>query len=467
MNTAVPFLSTANYLLILVLSFVATISLWIVPEVQRYWQSAFRNSRIFLLLLLTMSAPFIGGARSFGGGDGPDIVRLIRFVVIIAIFLISLSAILKLGKTRTPMGASAKWMIAYALFCMGSALYSIDPVITAWKSLEILSLVLASIYICSRINSWDSLQDVLNMLCLLIVFFCVSTLVGALIAPSSALVFQTAGFSLRGLAPAINSNSVSQWGILLATITLAKVLSKHHSGTTTSLWLLFGLGMLVAVLGHSRTALFAGAVAIIVILIYGRHYKTATFTITTVIVVMLIGSLTESVTTYVTRGQDAELFLSMSNRTYFWEKAINIWSERPLLGYGFYSGQRVMLGWSTVDSAYIEVALGIGIIGLVFFVAAPVSASLILLKSVPRKFMQEEHTAIWLQLMSILAIILLRSFTSTSFSGLHPNTILFVITAILISSTYRLLNSKTHDDSKIEIRSKENTEKLRYIKKKR
>ena len=444
MNTLTYHISLASYILILLSSFATIAVLWVMPEVKRYWISAFRHRGIFLLFLLTMAAPFLGGARTDGGGDSISIVRWIRFVIIICIFMISIVSILRLGSRRTPMGAPAKWMISYALLCMTSAIYSVDPVLTAWKSIEILSLVLSSVYICGRIHSWNDVQDILNILCLSVLFFCVSTLVGAAIAPDAAFLAQTSGFSLRGLAPADNSNSVSQWGILLATIALARVLSISYTGAKTSLWFLFGLGISVALLGHSRTALFAGALAITILLLFGRHYKTAGFTILCTLLIMLFGGLSESVSTYVTRGQDEELFLSMSNRTYFWEKALDVWAKRPILGYGFYAGLRSTLGFNTVDNAYLEVAVGTGIIGLIVFTAAPISAVIYLLRSVPRKPENFKYMVIWLQLMSVFVLILLRSFTSTSFSGLHPNTIIFVITTTLTASMYRLLKNNKH-----------------------
>ena len=84
--------------------------------------------------------------------------------------------------------------------------------------------------------------------------------------------------------------------------------------------------------------------------------------------------LSESVVTYMARGQNTEQLVGMNGRTEMWTIAIKSFENSPLFGHGYYTMSdtgflRVWgkVRWQTAHNAFLHVLTGLGLLGLLFF----------------------------------------------------------------------------------------------------
>ena len=428
---------------ILIASLLVTGMLGMFGMVREWWRAVTYRPIPALLFVATFITPFLGNTQG-GNLDSyvPDPVRMVRLLIILLLFALIATRILFRGSCLTLSGANALWMLVYALLAMSSSIYSIEPRLSLWKGFEVLTLVLVGISLAEYLRSFEDIRWLLNLISLLLLFLAVSILAGVLIARSEAFPkFEVAtgsmAFAAQGVFPLINANSVSQIGAFLMTFALIFGLNGGR-GRETGTWLVFFIGVAIIILGHGRTSLFSALVAMVMIMLFGRHLLMAAIALLIGAPLYLFTSTGAIFSAFVYRGQSSHVFNSMSGRTFFWEKVWKAFSEAPLAGHGFYAGQRVGFGVSSVDNTYLEVALGLGTIGLIVFVIPVLCVGISLLRNKPRRPVSKTETAIWLQLVSLYIILIVRSFSGPSFQVLHHNLVIFMVMLVCTAAFIRL-----------------------------
>jgi O-antigen ligase len=141
---------------------------------------------------------------------------------------------------------------------------------------------------------------------------------------------------------------------------------------------------------------------------------------------------------YFVRGQSVQTFTSLSGRTEFWPEVIKKVGEAPFLGHGFYASQRMMWNISSVDNTYLEVMLGLGVMGLIVFCVPVYTIVYNLWKSRPWRAgfdLASDSRFLWVQLLALFFFLFFRSLTGPSFQNLHVNLAIFVLVLV---STHRL-----------------------------
>ena len=392
------------------------------------------------MLVVAFTTPFLGGAQATASSDIgiPSGIRLVRFFVLILLFLWVTNGILKRPGCFRYAGTAAKFMLLYAIFAMFSAIYSVSPVISLWKGFEVLVLVLVGFYVAGELNKIRDVQWLMDTLAFIMLFLIISVLVGVVLAPSLVFVKLTLSSSIvvRGIAPPLNPNSLTQFAALLAVFMFIFAVNKDKTRPVgKGMWILFALAVTSMLLGHSRTSIFAGILAAGGVLFFGRHRVLALFMAIGGSLVMLLSEVVEN---YIYRGQTEDVFLSMSGRTFFWERAWAVFEESPLFGHGFYAAQRSLMGVSSVDNTYLEVLLGIGILGLIVFILPIATSAFSLLMTRPHKNESKEMVRVWLQLMVLFVLLFVRSLTGPSFQVMHPNLVMFMMLLVGVAAYSRI-----------------------------
>lgn len=85
---------------------------------------------------------------------------------------------------------------------------------------------------------------------------------------------------------------------------------------------------------------------------------------------------------FFTRGQDTHGLTTLTGRTTVWNEALEFGNQRPLVGFGFYSGHRYALGsvssvirsHNNLDNTWIEAYIDVGLIGVLLLVLVLVGA---------------------------------------------------------------------------------------------
>ncbi len=191
-------------------------------------------------------------------------------------------------------------------------------------------------------------------------------------------------------------------------------------------------------LSRSRTSIFAGVAGILAVVFFSG--RTTLFWASAATMSSL-WFFSDAVIAYIRRGQSQELFTSMSGRTPFWE---TIWPqvlESPIIGSGYYAAQRKLFGVSSVDNTYLEVLLGLGIIGLTIFLIPIGLTAVALIKARPSPGQSSPEARLWFQLLALFILLFVRSLTGPSFETLHWNLVMFMVLIVSVSALRRFGHS--------------------------
>ena len=432
-------------------SVVVTGLLGFLPTVRRWWASLKQRPGLALLLIIATASTFIGDARETNREVLIDTTRAIRMVVVSALFLWAVSIVLRRPRSWRLGGTGLRWMFIYSCVAVTSAVYSVFPELTLWKAFEVLTLVICAYAIASEVQTADDIRRLVNMLLLILLFLTVAVLMGAVISPERAFRDLFVGgnpdadgpeapmlFALRGLAPVINASAVGGIAASLAVMTAAPFFApekvKDKFGTVVVLM----LALTTIVLAHSRTPIFALTAAIFGILVVKRHFVAALWIALAGGILLLIGS-TDVIVDYIYRGQSQEQFTTLTGRTLFWSVAFEKYMDAPILGYGYYSSQRVLFGSPGTDNTYMSVLLGIGIVGIIPFVASILYVLRTLLRTMPRRSMPPMLQVLWIQLFGISSIVFIRSLTGTSFEVFYHLLVFYLLLQISLTALQRQL----------------------------
>jgi O-antigen ligase len=404
-----------------------------------------------LLIFIAVGSLFIGGA----GGADPSLnvhgARIMRAIIVSFIFLISVIGIFFQPASLKRAGSASGWMAMYAFLAMLSAVYSVSPVVSLWKGFEVLSFVTMGVYIARFLVSHEDVQWVIDLICLMMLYFSVSVIISLLISPSEALpksgsATGTVISAAQSVFPPIYPNSVTQFAALLSCLTLCQLLSPFPRRGKKILVPIFIIGVLVIILGHSRTSILAALIAVMGILVMGRHAKTA-LTVSAIASAGLLYGFASIFMSFMLRGQTEEQFLGLSGRIHYWQEVWKVFVESPLLGHGFYT-QRVILDVSSVDNTYLQILVGLGLIGLAIVCLVIVKIVYQLLKYRPRRHDTSQDKLLWLELVTLFIIVFMRSLTGPTFQDFNINLVLLMLLIIALSTIVRLrITNQKHIDS--------------------
>lgn len=420
------------------------------PGLRQGWLSLSRKPLISLLIFGLVVALLLGSPRGIKelAKSPVDSIRIARILILTILFSVSCLVIL-LNKQRVSNGWGPRWMLMYALTAIASSLYSPFPLLSLWKGFEVLAHMSVALMVGSFLLEKDDVQDVLNLILLLLWFFTISAIAGAIVSPEVAIQRIKGGgvmaFYLAGVYPPVNPNSLSQLSGLLAAIMFCRLLLAEKMTHRLGVVMVFIPALACLILSHSRTSLSAFLLAGCLIVFIARRKVIAIVGLWIGSVIALSGIGFALVTEYIFRGQTKEVLASWSGRLDFWPIVWEKIIESPIFGHGFYASQRMKWGLSTVDNTYLEVMLGVGLIGLGFFCGAVLTAIVNLWRTRPsRREMPSDNTwrFLWLQLAVLFIFLFIRSLTGPSFQVHNINLSLFALLLVCCSAMVRLQKSE-------------------------
>lgn len=283
--------------------------------------------------------------------------------------------------------------LGYAILGVVSTLWSASPVATLGKSGEIFIAAVIIWKTLSFPDSVDRLRRLLDILLVAIGLILTYTMVGYFLFPE---IFTKAS---RGLIPitmisnVMSGNSLAYNGSMLALTFAAKKLSLEDENKKNNIYIFCYLYFAAfPILAQGRTGMLMLGIGTIFLLLMTRKVSTLIFA------PLLVGGVFyaawSTLTTLFLRGQDEQLLFSMSNRTVMWGRAWDAFWEDPVFGNGFAIGSRLVFlkgteGFdadiSSVHNGFLEVLLGIGTVGFLFWIVAFVLAIGLSLSALVRK----------------------------------------------------------------------------------
>ncbi|HYC33438.1 MAG TPA: O-antigen ligase family protein [Gemmatimonadales bacterium] len=271
------------------------------------------------------------------------------------------------------------------LVAVGSVLWSSSPKFTLVRGTQLLIVYAVGRTLVLMHGPTGSIRALTRT----IVPYVVLCTVSAILLPSTVLTYDEGDainrFSWFGVWPTQAARFVALAGLLLLASYVYAPDSRHRRflGVPTPLWV-FPLGGLL-VLTYSRTALvaFAVAVAALVAIKYLRLWKAALLVAVTAVVSLVFVNSAETLSALLQRGTESEGFLAtvlfrgqsveqlarLSNRVSLWDGVLQLFLDRPLLGYGYQGSRQFLLAimpWAGhAHNALAQAALDLGILGTV------------------------------------------------------------------------------------------------------
>ena len=323
-------------------------------------------------------------------------------------------------------------LIACGLIGAASTAWSMFPSWTLYKSLEYAVDVAVLAGILSVLHTMEDLKRLFDWTWVLLFGLLFSVWLGALIWPEEALEHGVGllGLQLSGVFPSVAANGVGELAGLLGLVCLARIIYSQHKVCYSAI---FACCCGTMILSQTRSALAGFACGGLSILIATKRYLSA-IAVVAVGALVLSSSSADGFWTYIRRGQDNEMFTSLSGRANWWTLAIQKVKERPLLGYGAYGGGRfVVLNQfgppeaSSVHNDYLEILLGTGVIGLSVAVIAVTGVWREVLRASRRPTPSRLERELAVEALAILTLLMVRSMFSTALFWHPPLPFLLIV----------------------------------------
>lgn len=388
----------------------------------------------FVLLLLSTLVFRIRDAEALA--ENPlDSAAQVRLACIGGAALLGWIALLRTPVTweRTPIPPAVFLLGVYVAVVILGAPLSVDLPLTAYRGVE-LAVGLLVVVAAMRFAGGEALWRIERTLYGFVVLLVGSVWLGVLVFPGEAVArdVEPIPFQLQGVLPAVASNGVGELGVILMLWSLGLRMSGRSGGHLNLA--LIALGAVTLVAGQYRTGYLAVTVALALLLATRERKVLALVALAGVLAatVWSASSLTRAAEPYVLRGDTREEARELSGRLDYWDHALPVWRESPVLGNGLLTGTRfevlAPLGHtttSTIHSTWVEALVGTGVVGIGLLVAALA----VLWRSAARDLLSPRGL-VYPSLL--LVVVTVRSFTGPTFEVFGTASLLVLVLAFVL-----------------------------------
>lgn len=356
-----------------------------------------------------------------------DLAAFFR-VVLIGVVGFSLLGTLTLNRRlalNRVFGRLVGLLALYSLVGIASALWSVYPAWTLYKSLEYLVGVVLIGTIVASVKSETQFKSLFDLMWLLIGLETLSVWLGVVLWPEEA-VHRGIGLlkiQLEGVFPKVAANGVGDLGALLGIVAMVRLI--YAKGSSRRFYLIvFLAAMVTLVLSQSRSPLTGFLLAVPLVLFLAGRVRWITFLSLFLLAAASFTPLGDYFWQFFLRGQSQELFFSLSGRVYYWREALSFIQESPLIGHGAYAAGRFLvatafdLTLSSLHGTWPEVLIGTGVLGLLPLLGAIIGTWVVLLRT-QRKASNVLCEQLCLEAIGVMTLLSVRSIFSVSFIW-HP-----------------------------------------------
>jgi O-antigen ligase len=351
--------------------------------------------------------------------------------------LVAVVLLARLASRKTEWGAALLRGVPAGLFLCGlisliSTLWSVYPLWTLYKAVEYLIDVALLVAVVTAVRNAENIKSLFDWTWLLTGLLLLTVWLGVLLRPEEAIFRGTGpiGIQIHGVLPAVASNGVGEMGATLLVVAATRLLFRTHH--RSFYWLVCFAALVSLIFAQSRSPFTAALLGLLAVFFLARRFG----------LLALIGLAGAALLTLThaqgvakeafLRGQSPELFLSLSGRLSWWTPAWEVLRENPFLGLGGWAaGRFAVLGQlgnsdiSSLHNGWLEILVGVGLIGFVPFLLTFVRAWSNLLRPLNTGSSQSIVTELRMETIGIFVMLSFRSLFTAEFIW-HPP-ILFLL----------------------------------------
>jgi exopolysaccharide production protein ExoQ len=326
-----------------------------------------------ILVLVLMSGAFLPmmvgdptGMASFQHGD--DRLQWMWGVI----DLVAVVACALHGRKFIRVASRQPWLLAFVAWSLLSVVWSTDPMLSLRRILGLMCTVALGFFLGMRFE----LKELLRIVAWALAICVVASLAAVVLIPSFAIQYNLGG-AVRGVF--VQKNTMARV-IGVAVMVFSYLLLESRRNRVLYLILLF---LSVALIGLSRavTAIIVSFLTVSQLLSLKLRLRPAQSIALSAFALLLglgatLFAMDHTDAIFAFMGKDA----SLTGRTELWRESIGALLRRPLQGYGWdvfwYTPDadaiRDMVHWQTPHShnAFLDLALCIGLVGLIIFLAS-------------------------------------------------------------------------------------------------
>jgi O-antigen ligase len=278
-----------------------------------------------------------------------------------------------LGRLRQPRSTGYKAISAIVIYlgvALVSTLYSAAPLVTAAKVFEVAAGLAAVLAVAYGPNPGRRLKDMVTLVLVSQLALLTAGVIGFFLLPDLFGPFENRpGFvSLRTLAPPfMHNNTVSAVSALVMAFAVAKLISARSGRAFWAAGLVISTLALILSSGRQGVAMALVAVGLV---LWVERRKLLAFLIGPAAVLLFI-TYQGPIIAALSRDRPSN-WIDLSGRLPWWEAALSAWEQHPWMGWGYSTGGRFVAlqaigsgGESSVHSGYLEVLVGVGILGAI------------------------------------------------------------------------------------------------------
>lgn len=260
-------------------------------------------------------------------------------------------------------------LTVYGAVAALSTVYSLGPVQSAGKAFELLTAVGILWAIRGTSRAGPEIRRTVHLVFALEAALVLAALAGFFLLPGTFTELQgRAAFAFRetAIAPFLTGTALGLSSAMVTVYGAALALTAPDRRVQARWGALALAGAAMVVLASTRQGLLVIGLGLLILLVITYRHHVVLWSAAAVGAVLVWG---RPVVERLARGQTGDVLAELSGRTPRWEQGIDVFLEQPLQGVGYTMG-RLATGTGPLHSGYFEVAVGLGLLGLVPFLYA-------------------------------------------------------------------------------------------------
>ena len=312
-------------------------------------------------------------------------------------------------------------MAAFAMVCLLSSAWSINPPWTLYKSLEYLVDICLLAAVLATVRTTEAMDSLLDWTWVIVGALVVTAWVEVPIWPQEALEgFGYMGgplqYRLSGVYPGQGFNMLGTYGAMLGTIAVCRLLPAKGRKLDRAWYLMIlALAIVTMIFAQTRSAIGGFVVGILLVFIFTKRLGLGMALGAVCAVGAALSGAGRIVLEFLQRGQTTEQITSLSARVDWWTVAWEAFKVHPFRGYGAFAAAMVVfpkLGVKEITplhSDYVEALVGTGIWGPLLILASLLGTWWVLVRLIRRLPSASLEYQLAVEAIAVLGILSVRS----------------------------------------------------------
>jgi O-antigen ligase len=352
--------------------------------------------------------------------------------------LVGLVLLGRLASRATDWGAALlrgvpAGVFLYGLISLISTLWSVYPAWTLYKSLEYLIDVALLAAVVTTVRNSEEIKSLFDVTWLLTGLLLLTVWLGVLLRPEVAVLTGVGliGIEIQGILPSISNNGVGDLAATLLIVGATRLLFRNEH--RSFYWLVCLAALPTLILAQSRSPATGAFLGLLAVLVLTRRFGLLALVGLAGAALLALTNAEAVVQQAFLRGQSPDQFYSLSGRVDYWAFAGGILRENPFLGLGGYAaGRFAVLGplgvteTSSLHNAWLEILVGVGLIGFLPFLATFLRTWLNLLQPLNSESTPSIARELRIEAVGIFVLLCFRSIFTAEFIW-HPPVFFFLM----------------------------------------